>query len=306
MTRRLEVEFPGEDGNKLAAWLYLPARPGPHPAVTMAHGFAATREHGLDRFARVFADAGFVVLVHDHRGFGGSSGVPRHDVDPWAQIADWRRAVSFLETRPEVDPERIGIWGTSYAGGHAVILGATDSRLRCVVAQVPTTSGFEQSRRRVPASAVAQLESSFCEDDRDRFRGKLPARIAVVATAPGMPAAYDDPQAVAFYTQPAAQHAWTNELTLRSSRTARMYEPSMWIARVSPTPLLMIVALQDVITNTDLQLEAYERALEPKSLVTVPGGHFAPYDAQFSVASRAAVDWFLRHLDAQGHDPRTE
>ena len=65
------------------------------------------KEHGLERFARVFADAGFVVLVHDHRGFGSSDGSPRFDVDPWVQIADWRRAISFLEDHPVVDPDRI-------------------------------------------------------------------------------------------------------------------------------------------------------------------------------------------------------
>ncbi len=124
--------------------------PGPHPGITMAHGFAGVKEHGLERFARFFADAGFVVLVHDHRGFGASDGSPRFDVDPWAQIADWRRAISFLEGQPDVDAERIGLWGSSYAGGHAIVLGATDRRLRAVVAQVPTISGYQQSLRRVP------------------------------------------------------------------------------------------------------------------------------------------------------------
>jgi len=76
----------------------------------MAHGFAGVKEHGLDRFARLFADAGFVVLVHDHRGFGASDGSPRFDVDPWVQINDWRRAISFLEDHPAVDPDRIGVW----------------------------------------------------------------------------------------------------------------------------------------------------------------------------------------------------
>jgi fermentation-respiration switch protein FrsA (DUF1100 family) len=48
-----------------------------------------------------------------------------------------------------------------------------------------------------------------------------------------------------------------------------MYEPGIWARRVSPTPLLMVVALNDTITMTDLALAAYERALEPKKLVTI-------------------------------------
>jgi dipeptidyl aminopeptidase/acylaminoacyl peptidase len=74
------------------------------------------KEHALERFARAFAEAGFVVLVHDHRNFGSSDGAIRHDIDPWRQIADWRRAISLIESLPEVDADRIGVWGTSYAG----------------------------------------------------------------------------------------------------------------------------------------------------------------------------------------------
>ena len=87
-----------------------------------------------------------------------------------------------------------------------------------------------------------------------------------------------------------------NEVTVRSGRLARMYEPGAWIARVSPTPLLMIVALADHITLTDLELRAYEQALEPKKVVTIDGGHFDPYLKQFAVATTAAVSWFRQHL----------
>ena len=68
--------------------------------------YAGVRDHGLERFAHAFAEDGFVVLVHDHRGFGASDGEPRHDIDPWRQVADWRRAISYLESRPEVDAAR--------------------------------------------------------------------------------------------------------------------------------------------------------------------------------------------------------
>jgi fermentation-respiration switch protein FrsA (DUF1100 family) len=82
MVQRMDVEFPVEGDVTLRGWLYVPDGAGPHPAISMAHGFAGVKEHGLDRFARLFADAGFVVLVHDHRGFGASDGSPRFDVDP--------------------------------------------------------------------------------------------------------------------------------------------------------------------------------------------------------------------------------
>jgi uncharacterized protein len=83
---------------------------------------------------------------------------------------------------------------------------------------------------------------------------------------------------------------------VRSTRAARMYEPGMWLSRVSPTPLLMIVGLDDAITLTDVALGAYERALQPKKLVTIAGGHFDAYLKGFDDSSGAAGGWFTEHL----------
>jgi hypothetical protein len=104
MVERRDVEFGVDGGDRLRGWLFLPSkRAGPLPAISLAHGYAGVKEHGLERFARAFAEAGFVGLVHDHRNFGASDGAVRHDIDPWRQIADWRRAISFLETQPDVE-----------------------------------------------------------------------------------------------------------------------------------------------------------------------------------------------------------
>jgi fermentation-respiration switch protein FrsA (DUF1100 family) len=296
MTQRIDIAFTAEGGVTLRGWLFIPDGPGPHPAITMAHGYAGVKEHGLEPFAEAFAEDGFVVLLHDHRAFGASEGFPRQDVDPWQQIADWRRAISYLESRPEVDPDRIGLWGTSYAGGHAIVLGATDRRLRCVVAQVPTISGYEQGLRRVAPDAATGLEDAFAQDERAQFHGEAPRTQAIVSDDPAVPAAYRAKDAIDFYLQQLPPGAWENQVTLRSTRAARMYEPGAWISRVSPTPLLLVVADHDTVTVTDLALAAYERALQPKELVLLPGGHFDPYLSRFDESSTAARDWFRRHL----------
>jgi uncharacterized protein len=159
-------------------------------------------------------------------------------------------------------------------------------------------------RRRVPPDQVAALESTFTEDERGRFRGDAPATQAVVSSDPETPAAYRAKDAVAFYTQPVPDGVWQNVMTVRSSRAARMYEPGTWISRVSPTPLLMVVGLHGTITITDLELAAYELALQPKKLVTIDGGHFDPYLGQFEQAAGAARDWFIEHLS--NPSPTTE
>jgi len=129
LNNRVDVRIPVE-GIELDAWLFIPHSHGKkHPAITMAHGFTGTKHHGLERFAKAFCNAGFIVLVHDHRGFGASGGELCQDVNPGQQIADWRRVITYLEALPEVNPQPMGIWGTSYSGGHAIILTANGSPL---------------------------------------------------------------------------------------------------------------------------------------------------------------------------------
>ncbi|MGW9134288.1 alpha/beta hydrolase [Streptomyces sp. NPDC055681] len=298
MVERTDVVFEAEGRVALRGWFFIPDGSGPHPGITMAHGFAGVKEHGLEPFARAFAEDGFAVLAHDHRTFGASDGEPRQDVDPWQQITDWRRAVTYLESRPEVDADRIGLWGTSYAGGHAIVMGATDRRLRAVVSQVPTTNGYATGLRRVPPEAVAALEESFAEDERGQFRGEAPRTVTIVSADPSVPASYRMQEAIDFYLQPTPEGAWENRVTVRSTRVARMYEPGRFAARVSPTPLLMVVGETDTVVGSDLALATYERALEPKRLQIIRGGHFDPYVKQFDVASGAARAWFREHLTA--------
>jgi len=83
MVERRDVEFTVDGGDRLRGWLFLPSkRTGRLPAISLAHGYAGVKEHGLERFARAFAESGFVALVHDHRNFGASDGAVRHDIDP--------------------------------------------------------------------------------------------------------------------------------------------------------------------------------------------------------------------------------
>jgi fermentation-respiration switch protein FrsA (DUF1100 family) len=85
-------------------------------------------------------------------------------------------------------------------------------------------------------------------------------------------------------------------VTLRSVEMFWEYEPGAYIQWVSPTPLLVVVAAHDHLTVSDLAIEAYERALEPKRLVVLPTGHFAAYTTGFEAAGGAARDWFVEHL----------
>ncbi|CAD0187213.1 Quorum-quenching protein AidA [Ruegeria sp. THAF57] len=294
-----EVMVPVSDGIELHTWVFRPQGfEGPRPAITMAHGFGGVKYRGLRNYAERFAAAGFVVTVHDHRGFGLSGGAVRGDIDPWQQISDWRRIITYAETLDGVDTDRIGLWGSSYAGGHSIVLGATDRRLKAVVAQVPTISGFRQGQRRVPGDARPALEDRFNADERAQFHGSSPVTQLMLSTDPNVPAAYKSQDSQEFKDAfPLPEGVPANDvITLQSTRRAMMYEPGNWITRVSPTPLMMVVGTHDTVTPTDMQLAAYEQLLEPKRLQIFSGGHYDAYARELDVTCGAATEWFVQHL----------
>jgi fermentation-respiration switch protein FrsA (DUF1100 family) len=298
---REDIEFKTEDGVTLRGWLYLPdALEKAVPTVVMAHGYSAVKENYLDCFAEVFAAAGLGALVFDNRNFGASEGEPRQEIDPWQQIRDYRDAITYASSLTDVDENRIGVWGSSYSGAHALVVGAVDRRVKCVTSQVPLISGHRNARRLIRADAIAAVQDMFDEDRKARFEGKPPEMIAVVSDDPSVPCALPTPDAYEFMTETAEKRApaWKNEITLRSLEMFLEYEPGAYIEYLSPTPLLMVVAAQDHLTVADEALAAYERALQPKKHLLLKGGHFDAYVEDFDEASGAARDWFLEHLAA--------
>jgi fermentation-respiration switch protein FrsA (DUF1100 family) len=289
---RRDAEFASE-GTTLRGWLYLPddarAR-ARHAGVVVTAGFASVKEtFGHHDYPAVFCWAGFAVLVYDHANCGTSDGLPRQELDPVRQQRGYRDAITFLASQPEVDPDRIGIWGTSYSGGHVLGVAAVDRRVRAVVSQAMTISGHANTIRRHTPDGLASLRGRFAQERLDRMAGKPPAMV---------PAFAEDSESVRFNRSlpEECRRNWRNEITLLSWEMYDEYEPAALIERISPTPLLMIVATGDTMTPAEDALAAYHRAHEPKALVLIPGGHYAGYTGGFETTSAAARDWFARHL----------
>jgi uncharacterized protein len=301
---RQDIEFDAE-GTTLRGWLYVPDNAtGPAPTIVMCHGYSAVKEQFLDAFADVFCEAGMCALVYDNRCLGASDGEPRQEIDPWAQVRDYRHAITFARTLDEVDNERIGIWGSSYSGAHVLVVGAIDRRVKCVVAQVPLVSGHENARRLVRADLIKPTQDMFDADRDARYRGEAPMMIPVVAPE-GEPCALPTGDSFEWFTTSGAERApsWINECTLRSVEMFLEYEPGTYLPWISPTPLLLVVARGDHLTVSDLAIDAYERAREPKKLEILDGGHFDAYIADFERSSGAARDWFVQHLMAGAREP---
>ncbi|OCW57644.1 alpha/beta hydrolase [Hoeflea olei] len=293
-----DVSFHTEDGTELAGWFFAAAGGTPAPAIVMCHGFSATKEMHLEGFARTFNAAGMNVLVYDNRNLGNSAGTPRGEIDPIQQIRDFRDAITYVQGRDEVDAGRIGIWGSSYSGGHVLVVAAQDRRVKCVVSQVPLVAGLANARRLVRSDHWAGLREGFAADRAARLGGAEPATLPVVSPEGG-PCALPTEDSLTFFTSlpPENLGRWKNEITLRSMEMFTEYEPGASIARIAPTPLMIVIGDQDHLTPADLTLEAYEEALEPKKLLILNCGHFDAYvgDA-FKISAPAQCEWFTRHL----------
>jgi hypothetical protein len=285
---RENVEFNALDGTVLSGSFYTPETGrGPFSAIVLSHGFGAVKEMALNNYVDVFCDAGFACLAYDHRNTGSSGGPLRGEINPWEQISDMRDAITYVGNREEVNTDQIGLWGTSFAGGHSLVVAATDRRVKCVVSVVPTISGHQNTIRALTTNGYADFIRDANEERSARQRGEEPRMI---------PISSEGDESYEWSKVAGAGTTYVNSCTLLSRSFRDSYEPGSYIATVSPTPLLMVLGTHDTKCLTDLQLEAYSAAHEPKRLKMFPGGHYDPYTTELESVASASSDWFGIHL----------
>jgi alpha/beta superfamily hydrolase len=271
------------------------------PGVLMTHGFSATIDMALDGYATVMADAGLAVLTYDHRHLGASDGEPRQLINPWRQTRDQIAALDWFAEQPEVDGGRLGVWGSSYSGGQALVLGAIDDRVRAVVANVPFVGGFASD---VPIDErFVELSDALLNDS-----GNGPADATDEPVGPVAVVNEPGSEGRAFMGQPSAAEwfldvgrrtgvRWQNQVWLqRAVGSVPSFDPGVCIPHLRAAALF-VVASEDDVANTAAELRAFEAAPDPKELVMIEGDHFTPYSGDaLAKAATAARDWFLHWL----------
>ena len=280
MAQRRDVEF-DSDGTRCAAWLYDAegANEGSVPCIVMGHGFSATRELRLDAYAERFSAAGFACLVFDYRHFGASAGEPRQLLDIDRQLADWTAAVTYARDLSDVDPERIALWGSSFAGGHVVETAAGDPRLAAVISQVPFADGRRLAGGSTKRSLAGLVAAALLDELRGRL-GRSPHYIPVLGD-PGQTAALTAPgQADAMKALiPEGDTTWVNRYTPRVALRLRGYRPFLKAFQVR-CPLLVCVSENDTITLPEPALEG-AKAAPRGEVVAYECGHFDLYAGEF-------------------------
>lgn len=294
---RTNIEFDA-NGTTLRGWLYQPDKgKAPYPTVVAAHGFSVLKEMGLNDYAEIFAAAGLAVIVYDNRNLGASDGEPRFEIDWHAQMRDYSHAITFAQTLDIVAPNRIGVWGTSYTGGLALIVAALDHRVKCVVSQIPYLHGMETLKKTTPPEKIEELYTLIEKERRSIAIGNAPRTMPVYHNDLSSPRESASRLTADFFDHYLSKGIkWENKFTIRSILFRLEYNALAFVDLISPKPLLMIVAKEDTITPTEICLRAYEKALDPKELLLIEGHHYRPYLDAFDESSGGARDWFLKHL----------
>lgn len=292
---RADVTFTSA-GITCRAWLFRPAADGRVPCVVMAHGFGATRDAHLQPYAERFAAAGMAALVFDYRHFGASDGEPRQLLSVRRQLADYSAAIAFARSLQGIDPGRIAVWGTSFAGGHALTLAAHEPGLAAAVCQCPMLDGLAAVRNIASYAGIGMLL-------RLTAHGLLDAALAPFGAVHGL-AIVGRPGETAMMTSPDAYDGYMalvppgfrGDVAARIALTAGLYRPVQH-AGAARCPVLVQICERDTVAPVAAAEESLRRLGALGEARRYPIGHFEPYfGAGFERSVADQLEFLGRHL----------
>lgn len=294
------------EGLQLAGVIFIPDdyKPGQRrPGIVLCQGFSGIKDAFLPDVARRFMGAGYVGLTFDYRYFGESQGEPRWRLLPQAQVQDIRNAITFLGQQPEVDPDAIGLYGTSFGGANVSYTAGIDQRVRCTVSTVGIGNGERWLRGLRRYWEWREFLKRLEEDRRARI---LTGRSEYVHTLEVM---VPDPLTQEFWdkTTPKAltlfPHLGT-QITLESADAVMDFKPESVVDRIAPRPILWIHAAEDTLVPPEESQIMHERAREPKKLVILKGfTHWEVYRGEgFEQVMAHALEWYRRWLPVRSSE----
>jgi hypothetical protein len=302
---RNEVVSFYSEGAKVKGILRSPDEPGsgPRPGIVQGPGWLGLADSKLyERYHRSFTEAGYVVLVFDYRGFGDSEG-DRTLILPQLQADDIRNAITYLQTRPEVDPRRIGLFGSGGTGGaNPIYVAAVDQRVKCVVSNYAFASGREWLRSMRREYEWLEFLKQLAED---RKRRVLEGKGEMVEPREGLMVA--TPERKQTTVKKDVEHLIPNRVSLRSADGLLEFIPEDYVARISPRAILFISTENDAVTPEDQTFRLYEKAGQPKKLILQKEtSHYAAYGDCFDQVTPQIIDWYDRYLKYERVESREE
>jgi pimeloyl-ACP methyl ester carboxylesterase len=293
---RTEVVFDSH-GTQCRAWLYRPTGLAtPSPCVVMAHGFGATRDASLEPYAARFAAAGMAAFVFDYRHFGASDGEPRQLVSARRQLQDYAAAIACAKTLDGIDASRVAVWGTSYAGGHALVTAARVPGLAAAVCQCPLMDGLAAVRRIASYAGIGHLLRLTGHGLVDVLMAPFGRTHYIpIVGRPGDLAMMSSPDAYDGY-RALAPPGFRFEVAARIALSAGFYRPVTEAAHAR-CPVLVQICTRDSVAPVTAAEEAVRRLGARGEVRRYDIGHFEPYfGAPFERSVADQVEFLARHL----------
>jgi dipeptidyl aminopeptidase/acylaminoacyl peptidase len=291
--REETVEFLSE-GTRVVGILRLPdAGDGPFPAIVQGPGWLGLADaKAYVPWHAAFVDAGYGVLVFDYRGHGESDG-ERGWILPERMVEDMINAVTYLETRPEIDPRRIGAFGIGGIGSaNAIVAAARDERIRCLAVQSVISDGAAWLRGMRREYEWVAFKARVAEDARTYVRDGVSElvdpRTDIMVGAPER----------ARYTGKADVDAkMEQQFHLQTAAAVMRFRPVDVVDRIAPRALFVITVEDDTVTPDEQATALYARAGSPKRLLRQHGTtHYESYTKNFEILSREIVAWYDTYL----------
>ncbi|MBZ5601767.1 MAG: acetylxylan esterase [Acidobacteriia bacterium] len=289
-----QVTFYAGGGTPLYGKMFFPrdfSASGKTPGIVVGHGINAL-SIGIEKYAARFAERGFVAMAIDYESYGFSGSevsllerdtttdrrpvweltarvqLKRTDLNNFKEVEDYRAAVSFLQGEPGIDPNRIGIWGSSNAGSVVIAVAGRDPRIKAVVSQIAGTGA-------APASAPVAISKNFEDDMIKRARTGQGAEVD-------------------------GGFSFRSKIDMFSNQRDREVRPGSTVDRIQEsTKILSILAEKDELGNPIAGANAAAKAFKGTwQVVILPYmTHFQMYSgAAFEIDSTLAGDWFAKYL----------
>ena len=235
MTKR-RVEF-SVSGDRVVGDLYLPNRPGPHPAVIVGGPMTSVKEQVTGVYAKALSERGIAALCLDHRHYGESGGEPRQYEYYPHKVEDLKAGLTALSEEPDIDAERIGAAGVCLGVGYSV-WSAIDNPL------VKSIGGVVGYYRDVPAMKASDPEGFQEKVDQGRAAREQFERTGHVVKVPA--AALEGDAAMTlqstyeYYATPRAGVAnYTNAFAVMSREFFLQFDVQSAAPRVS-VPMVLV------------------------------------------------------------------
>ena len=282
-------------GVRLAGDLYVPddaSATNKRPGVVLCCGYTGIKDLYLNDMARRFAASGYVAMTFDYKGWGMSDG-PRLRLAPYSRVEDTQAALTVLSIQPEVDANRLALYGISYGGSTATFTAAIDPRAKAVISVTGVANGARWMRRvRTPWDFRQLVERG----DRDRQQQVLSG---VSELADRMEVLQHDPQSAEIAAKArAGVRGAAMQVPLEFVHETLGFNPEWVVDKISPRAALFITSDADELVLPEESEELYRRAGDPKKLIVLRGfGHyevFVPPAIDQVIAE--SVAWLRQHV----------